>query len=112
MQSPRPSETPFIAKPDMLDSPPDLVCFISMNRVCCADCIAYTVNTPGAEYNDPWGHCLCLSSLARISKHVVVLAQQAETQTLANKKLIDDIARTTSGPSVQPFVPPTPKVSP
>jgi len=112
MLPPENRDVPYIVPPDNLDEPPGLVCFVNANRTCGADCMAYTVNTPGAEYNDSWGHCLCLASLFRISKHAVILAQQAEVQAHAAKTAMDDIARSSCGPAVQPFVPPTPKVLP
>jgi hypothetical protein len=108
MTEDNPKEVPFVAAPDRTERPPmnDLVCFNDKDRACGPDCMAYTLNTPGAEYNDMWAHCLYLTSLFRISKHVILLAQQGDENMRLVKNATADLVRAGNGPVVPPFVPP------
>jgi len=110
-----PTELPYIQPPDKADLPPmnELVCFLDKERGCGPDCMAFTVNTPGPEYNEPWGHCLYLSSLFRIGKHIVILAQQGESLIKIKQYAVADSVRAGNAPYVPPFQPPvTKKVDP
>jgi hypothetical protein len=56
-----------------------LLCFITPDRVCGPDCMAYVTNKPSqSDYKDQaWPHCLVLLNLHRTGKHLVILAETA-----------------------------------
>ena len=66
------------AMPNEADIKPDeLFCFLNRERVCGADCMAYTTFAPNhADYNgQQWPHCSLLLNLHRTGKHLVVIAE-------------------------------------
>jgi hypothetical protein len=107
----QPPINPFIASPEKLNAPPmnSLNCFLDKHRGCGPDCMSYALNTPGDQYNEPWCHCIALVSVFRISKHMVIMAQQNGEMVAMAKTNEADAVRTTNAPSVQSFTPPTPK---
>lgn len=54
-----------------------LRCFISPDRACGPDCMAFTTTTPsGNDYRDQaWPHCLVLTNIHRAGKHLIILAE-------------------------------------
>ena len=107
----QPTDKPYIAPPERAEIPPmnTLVCFLDKDRGCGSDCMSYAVNTPGENYNDQWCHCIVMTSLFRISKHLVVMAQQGAEKLNITKTMSSDIARAANSPQVPQFVPPMPK---
>ena len=54
---------------------PDLLCFITPDRECGADCMAYTMPPPGKEYDEQqWANCKLLTSLHQGGKHLTIIA--------------------------------------
>lgn len=72
-----------------------LFCFISPDRVCGADCMAYSDPPNHKDFvGKQWAHCLLLVNTHRAGKHLTVLASHADT--LLNLK--QDEARTNQPP--------------
>ena len=101
-------EKPYIQPADKAELPPmnELVCFLDKERGCGPDCMAFSINTPGPDYNEPWGHCLYLASLFRISKHAVIMAQHSEISVRMMHAATADSVRASNAPQVPPFQPP------
>jgi len=64
--------------PDMKDNDAanGLVCFLSHDRPCGADCMAFTMEKlDGQEYLGQWANCRVLVGLHKGAKHLTILAQ-------------------------------------
>lgn len=66
-------DTPFIDPPDQLDDDPErngLACFLNADRVCGADCMAYTTMPSESPYlNDQQKHCVVIVGAERLGRH-------------------------------------------
>lgn len=66
-------EVPYIEEPDELDDDHEsngLICFLDPERVCGADCMAYTTMPSESPYlNDQQKHCMLIVSAERLSRY-------------------------------------------
>jgi hypothetical protein len=55
-----------------------LTCFLSENRVCGADCMAYLTAPPAGKdfQGQQFAHCMVLVNIQRAGKHLVVIANE------------------------------------
>jgi hypothetical protein len=87
---------PYIEKPDELNDTEDgAVCFLDPGNVCGAHCTAwrtFPVGTPG-EMSDKQQHCLLLSSIHILGKHVAIIAEILLSGQREKKNAAADEAR-------------------
>lgn len=71
----QPTEEPEKGEPEAVPEAKG-ACFISQDRVCSADCMAYLQKPPaGVDYiGEQWARCHLLVNMHRGGKHLVVLA--------------------------------------
>jgi hypothetical protein len=66
-------DTPFIDSPDELDDDPEkngLACFINGDRICGADCMAFTTVPSESPYlNEQQKHCSLIVSAERLGRY-------------------------------------------
>jgi len=100
----------FIHMPDELDdAAPGLICFRSPDRVCGADCMAYTTASHGGdELSEQQGHCSILVSQHRVGKHSVIIASMMAQQMKAERNARADKSRAAPAPVPPTYVPPVP----
>lgn len=65
-----------------------LYCFITSDRACGAECMAYAAPPPGQDYKDQqWANCKILTSLHQASKHVALIARVVDSESADKKRL-------------------------
>jgi len=65
-----------------------LSCFISQDRVCGPDCMAFLPQVPeGKDFlGEQWAHCMLLVNAHRTGKHLVIIAsEQSKTNAEARR---------------------------
>jgi hypothetical protein len=66
-------DTPFIDPPEQLDDDPEkngLACFLNADRICGADCMAYTTIGSESKYlNDQQKHCVAIVGIERLGRY-------------------------------------------
>jgi hypothetical protein len=84
---------------------PGLFCFLSAERECGPDCMAFKREAPeGIDYRTPdgeprqWAQCMLLVHAHKLSKHVVALAVKAEESVKLQKNAIADQMRASAAP--------------
>lgn len=60
-----------------------LTCFLSENRPCGADCMAYLNPVPAGKdfQGQQFAHCLLLVNIQRVGKHAVIIANDLAVLT-------------------------------
>ncbi len=55
-----------------------LSCFISQDRLCGPDCMAFLPQVPeGKDFvGEQWAHCMLLANVHRSAKHLVIIASE------------------------------------
>lgn len=91
----------------MVDKPKEisgLFCFISPERLCDSDCMAFLPVMPeGADYQgQQWSKCLLLVNAHKAGKHLTVLAQHSDGLLKHLRVVKADAQR--GGPSIPPGV--------
>jgi hypothetical protein len=77
-----------------LKEPEGLICFLSNDRPCAADCMAYITRPDGPDYQDQqWANCMLLVNAHRAGKHLVVLASVGSELTKQAKNAAADRVR-------------------
>jgi hypothetical protein len=79
----------------------NLQCFIDADRACGADCMAHLLQVPdGEDYRgeSQWAHCLMLVVAHRTSKHLVILANIADSVAKKWKAVTADSIRSSQSP--------------
>jgi hypothetical protein len=72
-----------------------LICFLSNDRPCGPDCMAFDAAPEGADYKDKqWANCMLLVNAHRAGKHLIVLASVGAEMVRRAKTEAADHART------------------
>lgn len=100
-----------IPKDETAEKEPGLFCFLSAERECGADCMAFQRDVPaGPDYRTPdeeprqWAQCMLLVHSHKLSKHVVALAIKAEEAVRIQKNVVADQQRTSTAAPGNPTV--------
>lgn len=84
-------DTPFIESPEEMEDDAEkngLNCFLYAERVCGADCMAYTTHQAGSKYlNLQQGHCVLVVGVERLGRYAGgILSLLKNTKADAGRK--------------------------
>lgn len=90
-------DTPYVEKPDEMETEGTSFCFLDKDRPCSPECVAF-IHPPNAQdyESQSWANCHLLVNIHRTGKHLPILADVASNTLKQRRQQIADMQRTGS----------------